>query len=133
MNPIFISNVPRCCKSAANVSLSLTAQGNRSQQVLVVSQIAIVTLLLTGTGLLIETLQALRRVELGFDPHHLMIVGLKLPGVRYRDRPDDQAIPDMANLYAHIVDKVKAVPGVDSAAISDNPPFVHIKGEESSG
>ena len=104
--------------------ISTTVGGNRSQQVLVVSQIAIVTLLLTGTGLLIETLQALHRVELGFDPHHLLIVGLKLPGVRYRD--NDQAIPDMANLYAHIVDKVKAVPGVDSAAISDNPPFVHI-------
>ena len=106
--------------------ISTTAEGNRSQQVLVVSQIAIVTLLLTATGLLIETLQAFHRVELGFDPHHLMIVGLKLPGIRYRDRPDEQAIPDMANLYAHIVDKVKAVPGVDSAAISDNPPFVHI-------
>ncbi|MBV9878542.1 MAG: ABC transporter permease [Verrucomicrobia bacterium] len=106
--------------------ISTTAERNRSQQVLVVSQIAIVTLLLTGTGLLIQTLQALHRVEPGFDPHHLMIVGLKLPGVRYRDRPEDQATPDMANLYAHILEKVKAVPGVDSAAISDDPPFVHI-------
>jgi predicted permease len=106
--------------------ISTTPRRNRSQHVLVVSQIAIVTLLLTGTGLLIQTLQALHRVELGFDPHHLMIVGLKLPGVRYRDRPDDQAIPDMANLYSHILDKVKAVPGVDSTAISDDPPFVHI-------
>ena len=106
--------------------ISTTTERNRSQQVLVVSQIAMVTLLLTGTGLLIETLQALHRVELGFDPHHLMIVGLKLPGVRYRDRPEDQATPDMANLYAHILEKVKAVPGVDSAAISDDPPFVHI-------
>jgi putative ABC transport system permease protein len=108
-----------------HVGISTTAERNRSQQVLVVSQIAIVTLLLTGTGLLIETLQALHRVELGFDPHHLMIAGLKLPGVRYRDRPDEQAFPEIANLYAHILDNVKAIPGVDSAAISDDPPFVH--------
>jgi putative ABC transport system permease protein len=97
---------------------------NGSQQLLVVGQIALVTVLLAGTGLLIQTLRALHQVDLGFYPNNLLVVGLKLPGVRYRDLPGDQGGRLMANLYDRILAKVEAVSGVESAAINSNPPFV---------
>jgi putative ABC transport system permease protein len=89
----------------------------------VVGQIALVTVLLAGTGLLIQTLRALHQVDLGFYPNNVLVVGLKLPGVRYRDLPGDQGGRLMANLYDRILAKVEAVSGVDSAAINSNPPF----------
>jgi predicted permease len=101
-----------------------SARQNRSQQLLVVGQIALVTVLLAGTGLLIQTLRALHQVDLGFYPNNVLVVGLKLPGVRYRDLPGDQSGRLMANLYDRILAKVEAVSGVDSAAINSNPPFV---------
>jgi putative ABC transport system permease protein len=97
---------------------------NGSQQLLVVGQIALVTVLLAGTGLLIQTLRALHQVDLGFYPNDVLVVGLKLPGVRYRDLPGDQGGRLMANLYDRILAKVEAVSGVESAAINSNPPFV---------
>jgi putative ABC transport system permease protein len=100
---------------------------SRTQAGLVVGQVAVVTAVLASAGLLIETLQALHRVRLGFDPHHVLVVGLKLPGVRYRDRPPESATTDMANLYHRILQKVESLPGVDSAAINTNPPFSGIR------
>jgi hypothetical protein len=93
--------------------------------VLVIGQIALVTVLLAGTGLLIQTLRALQQVDLGFYPNNVLVVGLKLPGVRYRDLPSDEAGRQMANLYDRILNKVEGVSGVESAAINSNPPFIH--------
>ena len=98
---------------------------HRSQKLLVVCQIAIVTVLLAGTGLLIQTLRALHGVNLGFDPNQVLVLGLKLPGGRYRDLPDNEGGRRIAALYERILDRVRGVSGVESAAISNNPPFVH--------
>jgi predicted permease len=103
----------------------LTVERNGSQKVLVVTQIAIVTVLLAGTGILIQTVRALHQVDLGFDPSNVLVVGLKLPGVRYRDLPGNEAGLRIADLYARIVEKVRTVPGIESAGINSNPPFVH--------
>jgi predicted permease len=107
------------------VGAAITTKQNRSQTLLVVGQIALVTVLLAGTGLLIQTLRALQQVDLGFYPNNVLVVGLKLPGVRYRDLPGDQGGRQMANLYDRILAKVEALPGIESAAISSNPPFFH--------
>src|SRR5260370_29308490 len=102
-----------------------TIERNRSQKVLVIGQIAIVTVLLAGTGLLMQTLRALHQVDLGFDPSNVLVVGLKLPGARYRDLPGDEGGSRIADLYARILDKIQSVSGVESAGINSNPPFVH--------
>ncbi len=102
-----------------------TIERNRSQKVLVIGQIAIVTVLLAGTGLLMQTLRALHQVDLGFDPSNVLVVGLKLPGARYRDLPGNEGGSRIADLYARILDKIQSVSGVESAGINSNPPFVH--------
>jgi predicted permease len=54
-----------------------------------------------------------------------LVVGLKLPGVRYRDLPGNEAGLRIADLYTRIIEKVRTVSGIESAAINSNPPFVH--------
>jgi putative ABC transport system permease protein len=119
------SNIKLSHTLRAHEAASPGVERHRSQKLLVVCQIAIVTVLLAGTGLLIQTLRALHEVNLGFDPNQVLVIGLKLPGARYRDLPGDEGGRRIATLYERILDKVEGVSGVESAAISNNPPFVH--------
>jgi len=50
----------------------------RSQELLVICQVALASLLLVSAGLLLQSFQALKNVPLGFDPNHLLTVGIKL-------------------------------------------------------
>ena len=54
----------------------------RTRGVLVVAEIALAVVLLTGAGLLIKSLMALHRAELGFQPDNVLVI--KATGVRAR-------------------------------------------------
>jgi putative ABC transport system permease protein len=61
---------------------SPSAAGSRDdwwQGALVSGQLALVVVLLAGAGLLLRSYVALNRVELGFDPHGLVVVGIQMP------------------------------------------------------
>ena len=103
---------------------SPTAQ--RGQRLLVIGQIALTCLLLTGAGLLIKSFVALQKVKLGFDPNHLLTLQIKLPGLKYRDNPNGPA--EMATFYRRLLEDIATVPGVRSVALSDNPPFTRAGG-----
>ena len=55
----------------------------RSRNALMVAEIAISIVLLVGAGLMIRSLLAINRVELGFDPDAVLAAGVSLPEVRY--------------------------------------------------
>jgi putative ABC transport system permease protein len=93
----------------------------RSQALLIVGQVALACVLLTGAGLLVKSLAALQHVRLGFDPNHLLTMKIKLPGLKYRGNPNGPA--EMAGFYRRLLERVDALPGVTSAAVSDNAPF----------
>jgi predicted permease len=77
---------------------------------LVVAQVAISIVLLTGAGLLMRSFFALAHVDLGFRPHSVLYVHLDLPKGRYQ-RAEPRNI-----LLRKIIEKVKALPGVIAAA-----------------
>jgi putative ABC transport system permease protein len=52
---------------------------------LVVIEIAIAVVLLSGAGLLIRSFVGLQRVDTGFDPHHVLTFNLRLDGPEYRE------------------------------------------------
>ena len=56
----------------------------RTRSVLVVAQIALSLLLLAGAGLLLSSLQALERVETGFQPNGLLSASFSLPATVLR-------------------------------------------------
>ena len=108
-------NVSEALKQGTRTSSD--AGGNRTRGVLVVSEVALSLMLLVGAGLLIRTLWALRQVDPGFDPHNVVAV---IPSISRTTFP--QAAQEIA-FYQQLSDKVKAVPGVESAAVLDSLPL----------
>lgn len=97
---------------------------HRSLGVLIIGQVAFACVLLTGAGLLTQTFRALENVPLGFNPNHLLTVGIKLPGLKYHE-PLNQA-----TFYQQLLEKVEALPGVKAAAIDDDVPFSGFRAQE---
>ena len=79
---------------------------------LVIFQIALSTLLLIGAGLFVRTLVNLNRTALGFRADHLLLFRLNPPRTRYSD-------VKMAALYRQLEERLSAIPGARSVAISN--------------
>ncbi|MGH7583652.1 MAG: FtsX-like permease family protein, partial [Gemmatimonadales bacterium] len=89
----------------------------RAQNVLVITEIALTLLLLSGAGLMARTLIALRRVDPGFNPDHLLTAQIALP---------DDAYPRAARRIAfhrELMARTATLPGVRSVTIADEIPF----------
>jgi len=83
---------------------------------LVVVELALAMVLLTGAGLLGKSLYRLLHVDLGFEPDHLATVTVAGDDVKYSK--DEQSIV----LGREILHRVSALPGVQSAALATRPP-----------
>ena len=109
-----------------------TSEGRRGAWMrggLVVSEVALASVLLVAAGLLIRSFLRVLDVDLGFQPTHAGVWRIE-PGSKYST--DQQR----AALFREIIRKVDAVPGVESAGISDALPLgrnrswtVRVKGE----
>lgn len=93
----------------------------RMRHFLVVSEVALAMVLLVGTGLMINTMMRLRKVNPGFDTKNLLTVTLQLPeGAKYVERVPggdmEKAKPAVTNFYQRLLERVSALPGVESAA-----------------
>jgi predicted permease len=92
--------------------------GSRSRlmHAFVVAEVAFSVMLVVGAGLLLRSYENVRNVDLGFDAEGVYTVGQALPSSAY---PDDAAI---ASFFASVVERVAALPGVESAgAVSSLP------------
>ena len=92
---------------------------NRARAVLLVSEVALSIALLTGAGLTMRTMYALRHVPLGFRTDHLLVTSLTAPGGLY----NDQNIG--AKAWQPLLDAVRQLPGVRDAALSTVMPLKH--------
>ena len=81
-------------------------------KVLVVTQIAMSLVLVTGTGLLLRSLANLRNEELGFDPKNLLVFHLNAADAGYEESRRTQ-------FYEDVNEAVAAIPGVRMAAFAD--------------
>jgi predicted permease len=90
---------------------TITGGAARPARALVVFQVALSLMLVTGTGLFVRSFQELLRVDLGFEPTRAIIVGIdpRLAGASSKDLPET---------YRRILDQVASVPGVQSAALA---------------
>jgi putative ABC transport system permease protein len=87
-------------------------QSARTRNVLVVSEVALAVVLLAGAGLLLKSLMALHRVELGFQPANVLV--MKATGVR--SRQENNAF------FGEILSRVLALPGVVNVGATSTPP-----------
>jgi predicted permease len=92
---------------------------NRARAILLVSEVALSIALLTGAGLMMRTMYALRHVPLGFRTDHLLITSLTAPGDLYKDQNIGSAA------WQPLLDAVRQQPGVKDAALSTVMPLKH--------
>jgi len=83
---------------------------------LVAAQIAVTLVLLVSAGLLTRSLFAAQKVKLGFEPSGLAIVSTELNMIGY-----DAA--RAKGFYDRALERVRAIPGVESATLAERLPF----------
>jgi predicted permease len=83
---------------------------------LLVTQVAISLVLLSGAGLFLRTVSNLRNVDIGFNPTNLVIFRLNPVLNGY-----DQA--RMGSMYLQAQERLRAIPGVQAVTLS-NPPML---------
>jgi putative ABC transport system permease protein len=88
---------------------------------LVSGQVALATVLLVGAGLLLRSFVHLSEVDPGFRPSHLIAGNLTLPAAKYPDAEKRRAF------YEQIGERVRAMPGVEAAAVSGLLPFAGVE------
>ena len=99
-------------------ALSQSRDQHRARSVLVVVQVALALVLLICSGLMARTFLALTKVQPGFsDPRTIQTFSLGIPKAEVGD---DEKV---ARMYDEILQKVSAVPGISTAAISTGVPL----------
>ena len=97
------------------------SSGGRARQrvrgALVVTEVALAFVLLTGAGLLIRSFFAIERVDPGFDATNVITAGLPIPDRRYPDAVR------LNNYLRQIVDSVGSIPGVRDVALTSALPM----------
>jgi putative ABC transport system permease protein len=89
----------------------------RLRSALVVIEVALAFILLTGGGLLVRSFFQMMQVELGFDPTNVLTMRLPMAGDRFEN-------PDQLTAYVRqVVTRIGAVPGVIGAAATDSLPL----------
>jgi predicted permease len=81
---------------------------------LVVAQVALAIVVLTGAGLLVRTLANLRSVDVGFDSHNILIFGIDPTLIGYKG-------PQVDSFYRDLQGRLSETPGVKSVSYSMVP------------
>jgi predicted permease len=101
------------------------AQSQRLRQVLVVAEVAVAMMLIVGAGLMSRSFVRLLDVDPGFAPAGLVGVQFTIDGDRFENRTDAALLGHRGfmNYYSDVIDRVRALPGVESAAAVKHAPF----------
>ncbi len=75
--------------------------------VLIALEVALALVVVSGAGLLLSSLRALRAVDAGLDTEHVLAVELAPPDTRFRNTRS-------AQYYADVTERLAAIPGVTS-------------------
>ncbi|HEX4005394.1 MAG TPA: ABC transporter permease [Acidobacteriaceae bacterium] len=82
---------------------------SKARSLLVISEVSLALVLLIGAALLIRTFVALRAVNPGFDPHHVLTMEMSLTGDRFAKTAA------VAQLSLDGRERLNAIPGVEAA------------------
>src|SRR5207344_2315427 len=90
---------------------------HRLRSSLVVFEVALSLVLLVGAGLLVRSFLSLLKTNAGFNPDNLLTMNLVLPSAKYKDKSQSAAF------YAELVQRINAMPGIESAAAVSHLPL----------
>jgi putative ABC transport system permease protein len=85
--------------------------GQRTRDAFMVIEMALSVALVALAALLVQSLVAVQRAPLGFDPSNVFTLQFRLPPSKY------PAPADIARFFKTAIERVRAVPGVETAAL----------------
>jgi putative ABC transport system permease protein len=113
----FAGHSQESLKSATGRSTA-TRGAHLLRRLMVVSELALALILLVGAGLMVRTFWKLQQVNIGLDPSRVVTMRLALPQGQYAKTPQ------VKQLWTRLLDRVRAIPGVQSASVvSGLPPL----------
>ena len=90
-------------------------QHDRMRATLVVCEVALACVLLVGAGLLLRSFLRVMDIDLGFDPSRTAAISV--------DYDDGGKIARRGPILEHMLTRIKAIPGIQEAGISDMLPL----------
>ena len=125
MRPDLVEHLKEGSRSSGGVGR------DRLRSALVVAEVSLAVALLVGAGLTVRSFMKMTGESPGIDPRDVLSVEINLPSARYPD--GDQRIA----FYQELLDRVRALPGVQTAATSYVLPMApggwqtafHVEGE----
>jgi predicted permease len=90
----------------------------RASRALIIAELALSIVLLTGAGLLMESFWRLQRIDPGFPSDNLLTMQVWLPRAKY------PAASDIRHFYDQVIRRVGLLPGVRGAAAVSFRPFL---------
>src|ERR1700758_4609512 len=94
----------------------------RLRDVLIVSELAFAVILMVGAGLLLRTLRDLLQENPGFNPTQVVTANIQLPNPNESEADPYLDIPRRAIFDRELLRRMKAIPGVELAAITSALP-----------
>ena len=104
---------------------SVGAAGRGARKVLVVAEIAVACVLVTGAGLLARSFAAMQSDDLGFERERLFTMRLTLPGARYPTGAQSRSF------FNALIEKIEALPAVERAGAMSFPMLSRSSGSAS--
>jgi putative ABC transport system permease protein len=84
----------------------------------VIIEVALTLLLLSAAGLVLKSFAKMQSAQLGFNPQQLLTVRVELPFTKYDE------LNKILGFSTPLLEEVRKLPGVQSAALSTNPPML---------
>lgn len=113
--------------ASTNLDIAMLREGGRglttsrrrdlARRALVITQVALAVVLLSGATLMVESFSRLRNVRPGFDPSGVETMSLALPYTRY------QGYAQIESFWRELSRRVEALPGVTHAGATDALPL----------
>ena len=98
----------------------------RGRAALLVAEVGLSMVLLVGAGLMMRAFVREQKELPGFDTRNLLSADILLGGTRYFDKtPEDMNVvtPAVEVFYDRVLERVRALPGVERAGIASRLPF----------
>ena len=108
---------PDLSRALQAASRRASGTGRRTRDALMVVEMALSVMLVAVAALLIQSLMAVQQASLGFEASNVFTLQFRLPQSKY---PGPE---DIARFFAAAIDRVRAVPAVESAALVRAVPF----------
>jgi len=95
---------------------------SRMRDVLIVAELAFAVILMVGAGLLLRTLRDLLQENPGFNPIQVVTANIQLPNPNEREADPYRDVPHRATFNRELLRRMKAIPGVERAAVTSALP-----------